>query len=101
MLRWLSAFGVLFGIAAGGSVVQAADGEKLEFGRDVRNILSNNCFKCHGPDVKQLQAGLRLDRLDGATLKLESGKTAIVPGKSEASDGADQSCLPIRPPIMG
>ncbi|HLQ46857.1 MAG TPA: DUF1549 domain-containing protein, partial [Planctomycetaceae bacterium] len=60
--------------------------EKVEFGRDVRRILSNNCFKCHGPDLKQLQAGLRLDQRDGATAKLESGKTAIVPGKSGESE---------------
>ena len=62
----------------------AAD-RKIEFNRDVRPILSNNCFLCHGPDKNQLQAGLRLDKRDGAIAKLESGKTAIVPNDVSAS----------------
>ena len=60
------------------SVVMAAD-RKIEFNRDVRPILSNNCYQCHGPDKNQLQAGLRLDKPEIATAKLESGQTAIVP----------------------
>src|SRR4051794_8901921 len=53
--------------------------DKVEFNRDVRPILSNNCYLCHGPDKNQLQAGLRLDKREIATSKLESGQTAIVP----------------------
>src|SRR5580658_2388243 len=53
--------------------------QKIEFNRDVRPILSNNCYFCHGPDKNQLQAGLRLDKRDVATGKLESGAVAIVP----------------------
>ena len=60
------------------SVVMAAD-RKIEFNRDVRPILSNNCYQCHGPDKNQLQAGLRLDKPEIATAKLESGQTAIIP----------------------
>ena len=56
----------------------AAD-RRIEFNRDVRPILSNNCFLCHGPDKNQLQAGLRLDKRDAAVSKLESEQTAIVP----------------------
>lgn len=59
--------------------VSAAD-KKLEFNRDIRAILSNNCYLCHGPDAKQRQAGLRLDFRDEAIKPLESGQTAIVPG---------------------
>ena len=83
MTRWFLGIGVAFGMTAATSVLSAADApaEKLEFGRDVRAILSNNCFKCHGPDEKQRQAGLRLDQRDGATAKLESGKFGIVAGK--------------------
>ena len=62
----------------------AAD-RKIEFNRDVRPILSNNCYLCHGPDKNQLQAGLRLDKRDQAIAKLESGHTAIVPHDAAAS----------------
>ena len=66
------------------SSADAAD-RKIEFNRDVRPILSNNCYLCHGPDKNQLQAGLRLDRPDSAVSKLESGHTAIVPRDIAAS----------------
>ena len=59
--------------------------QKIEFNRDVRPILSNNCYLCHGPDKNQLQAGLRLDKREIATAKLESGHAAIVPNDLSAS----------------
>src|SRR4051812_26587330 len=52
----------------------ASAAEQVDFARDVRPILSNACFKCHGPAVQK--AKLRLDTFDGATKK-----GAIVPGK--------------------
>jgi hypothetical protein len=53
---------------------------KLSFDRDIRPILSDNCFGCHGPDGGNRQAGLRLDLHDDAVAELESGSRAIVPG---------------------
>jgi hypothetical protein len=60
--------------------------ERLQFNRDIRPLLSNNCYLCHGPDAKHREGGLRLDQLGSATSKLESGHTAIVPGDVNASE---------------
>jgi hypothetical protein len=74
-------------LLATAEVLQAADAPaaQVNFDRQIRPILSNNCFKCHGPDADQREAGLRLDIRDEALKPAESGKRAIVPGKPEAS----------------
>jgi len=58
----------------------------INFARDVRSILSDNCFACHGPDDKQRKAGLRLDTKEGMLAKLKSGSTTVIPGKADESD---------------
>ncbi|MGE3641038.1 MAG: DUF1549 domain-containing protein, partial [Pirellulales bacterium] len=62
-----------------------ADEGALRYRRDILPILSDRCFKCHGPDSASRQAGLRLDRPEDAAAELDSGARAIVPGQPAAS----------------
>lgn len=57
-----------------------------DFNAEVRPILANHCFKCHGPDDKKRMAGLRLDLRDAALAPAATGKRALVPGKPAASE---------------
>jgi len=60
-------------------------GETIDFARDIRPILSENCFHCHGPDEEHREADLRLDLKEHAFAKLD-GVSMIEPGDAEASD---------------
>jgi hypothetical protein len=58
----------------------------VDYNLHVKPILSDRCFKCHGPDKAKIEAGLQLANFEGATLELESGAKAIDPkniGNSE------------------
>lgn len=58
----------------------------IDYNRQIRPILANNCLKCHGPDAAERKAKLRLDQRDGALGEAESGAAAIVPGKPDQSE---------------
>ncbi len=57
----------------------------VRYGRDVRPLLADRCFTCHGPDANERQAGLRLDLFESATAA-RAGGAAIVPGKRAESE---------------
>ncbi len=77
---------VLFVACFVGLTRMSAHAAPLDFQRDVRPILVEHCFHCHGLDDKSREAGLRLDVRDSATAKLESGATALVPGNVAMSE---------------
>jgi mono/diheme cytochrome c family protein len=76
-------FGAALHAAAGrdGRPEKAADNAPISFNRDIRPILANNCFACHGPDEKQRETKFHFDTEDGAFAK----RGVIVPGNAPES----------------
>ena len=58
---------------------------RVSFNRDIRPIMADTCFRCHGPDKNSRMAGMRLDLRDEAVKPTKSGVTPIVPGKPDES----------------
>ena len=72
----------VFGVAPRAS---AEASSRVEFNRDVRPVLAEYCFHCHGPDPGTRKANLRLDTEAGFFAKAESGESPIVKGNPEGS----------------
>ena len=77
--RWTLSLGFLTLLVSN----TAAQG-KIEYNRDVRPILTENCFQCHGPAAKK--GGVRLDSREDGTKTGKRGTTPIVPGKLDMSE---------------
>src|ERR1700734_622253 len=80
-LRWI---GCLFCLLSP-ALLNADEPRKIEFNRDIRPILSDNCFVCHGPDNNLRKAKLRLDQ-DKKLADDRGGYRILVPGKPEESE---------------
>ena len=78
---WRRLAGVLAGVGFAGVAAAAHSPATLSFNRDIRPILSENCFQCHGPDANRRKADFRLDVRDDAVEAL-----AFVPGAPEKSE---------------
>jgi hypothetical protein len=63
----------------------AAADPKIDYSRDIRPILANHCWSCHGPDDSKREAELRLDSRDAALARRKQGKPAVVPGDPAGS----------------
>lgn len=86
----------LLGILLIAGPAPAAPPAKIDFNRDIRPILSNNCYQCHGPDEKVRKAELRLDTAAGARSVLVAGK----PSESELIQRVSGSdAKKIMPPV--
>ena len=68
------------------TAMASAAPKKISFNRDVRAILSENCYTCHGPDAAARKAKLRLDKREAAVAENKDGLFAIKPGDVEDSE---------------
>ena len=89
-------FAVAVLLLAGAALLGAAQKNSgLAYNRDIRPVLAENCFSCHGTDSASRKAGLRLDHFETATNRLENGAVAILPAPLPKVRNAQWSRTPI------
>lgn len=90
LTKFLSSTALVGTLLSSGTLSAKSDSEKkngpLAYNQDIRPILSENCFACHGADSASRKGGLRLDRFDDAIAARKDSKPAIVPGKPDESE---------------
>src|SRR6266513_2791381 len=89
--RWFRrclAFGLMMAALRGQAGEIPADKPRgqVDFNFQVRPLLSDRCFKCHGPDEKSRKAKLRLDLREGILKELEGGWAVVKPGDPAKSE---------------
>ncbi|MEY3277415.1 MAG: hypothetical protein RL153_2683 [Verrucomicrobiota bacterium] len=82
-LFWALGLGQALAAPGKAAVVEAST--PIDFNRDIRPLLSEHCYTCHGPDEGKRKAGLRLDSKEEAFKALKSGRHAVVAGDAKAS----------------
>jgi hypothetical protein len=73
-------------VCAAVATADAHAADSIDYNRQIRPLLSNHCFKCHGPDPEQRKAVFRLDVRESALAAAESGEIPIVPGNPAKSE---------------
>src|SRR6266566_9134743 len=76
----------LFASLATSVLAAAATVPAVDFNREIRPIMSDTCFRCHGPDKSSRMAGMRLDIREEALKPTHSGRFPIVPGDPDKSE---------------
>ena len=82
MARWTAgavAVAFAFGDQAGTNVALP---KTVQFNRDIRPILADNCYSCHGPDKDKRKAGLRLDTKDGLFTAIKGDIPPVIPAQA-------------------
>ena len=65
---------------------RAGSGADIDFNREIRPILSDKCFACHGPNADDREGGFRLDEKESALGEADSGEPPVVPGRPDESE---------------
>src|SRR5262245_51723599 len=86
MIVRLCMLAMLLALGWVGAAPAAEPADAVDFSRDIRGLLSNRCFRCHGPDEAARKGGLRLDVREAALAEVDSGSKAIVPGHADQSE---------------
>ncbi len=94
---------LLVWVCCAAPVAAAGDEDPVDFSRDIRPLLSDRCFQCHGPSEEDRQGGFRLDVKESAFGESDSGEHPIVPGDLEHSEmyqriTAEDSFMRMPPP---
>jgi hypothetical protein len=84
MLRWSQFLAAIATLLVCSPAALAAEG--VDFQREIRPILADKCFACHGRDAEHREGGLRLDEREAALKGGDSGEQAIIPGQPDKSE---------------